>query len=73
LAEIGLNLGNPLIQGLFAACSHDEDQVDAPAVIACGVSRRRLELRKQPFWDISAFEDKVAVHTLLKKAIIDLS
>lgn len=70
--EIGLNLGNSLIQGTFAACSHDKDQVDTPAVIACGVSRGRLEFGKQHVWNISAFEDKVAVHTLFKKAIIDL-
>lgn len=70
--EIGLNLGNSLIQSLLAGRSHDEDQVNSPAVIVCWVSRRWLELGKQSLWDVGAFEDEIAVHTLLKKAIVDL-
>jgi hypothetical protein len=36
------------------------------------VSRRWLELGEQSLWDVGAFEDKVAVHTLFEKAIVEL-
>jgi hypothetical protein len=70
--KIGLNLGNSLIQGFLARRSHDKYQVDAPAVIVLGVSRGRLELGKQSIWSVGAFKDEIAVHTLFKKAIVDL-
>lgn len=70
--EIGLNLGNSLIQGLLTRRSYDENQVHAPTVIVCGVSRGRLEFGKQSLWDVGAFEDKIAVHALFEKAIVDL-
>jgi hypothetical protein len=37
-----------------------------------GVSRGRLELGKQSIWSVGAFKDEIAVHTLFKKAIVDL-
>lgn len=36
--EIGFNLRNSFVQSLLTGRSHDEDQVDAPTIIACWVS-----------------------------------